>query len=137
MKIVVKQIGSLMLLTGVFAGSLFAYSQEDRIKDMRAMEEGTQQMQKGFLYNNLQDITQGAELLKKHAARIEPPVEKDADSFKRNYAYDVTKREAKKIISLAESAVKNYKEHRSKQAMNDFTKILKQCMTCHARIRKW
>jgi len=137
MTTIVKQIGSLILLTGIFAGTLFAYSQEERIKDMRTMEEGLRQMQKGFLYNNLQDIIKGAELLKKHTIKIEPPVADDADSFKRNYAYDVTKREAKKIISLADSAVKNYKEHRSKQAMNDFTKILKQCMTCHARIRKW
>ncbi len=121
----------------LFCSNASAYSDEERIKDMQIMEQALQQMQKGFLYNNLKEIREGAELLKKHTARIEPPGEDGADSFKRNYAYDITKREAKKIIKLADAAVKDYKDHRPKQAMNNYTKILKQCMTCHARIRKW
>ena len=137
MKNIKKSIFALSLLTTFFSASAFGYSHQDRIKDMRMMEQGLQQMQKGFLYNNLQDIQKGAELLKKHTAKIEPPVDEVANSFKRSYAYDLTKREAKKIIKLAEDAVIKYQEHRTKQAMNDFTKILKQCMTCHTRIRKW
>jgi len=136
MKIIRKSLLAFSLTGVVLTTSAFGYSQEERIKDMRAMEDGVQQMQKGFLYNNLQDIQKGAELLKKHTAKIEPPVE-GADEFKRSYAYDLTKREANKIIKLADDAVKEYKEHRPRQAMNNFTKILKQCMTCHARIRKW
>ena len=136
MKIIQKSLLTLSLTGIVLTSSAFGYSQEERIKDMRAMEDGMQQMQKGFLYNNLQDIQKGAELLKKHTAKIEPPVE-GADAFKRSYAYDLTKREAKKIIKLADEAVKEYKDHRARQAMNNYTKILKQCMTCHARIRKW
>ncbi len=137
MKKIRSKIVILSMLGSVLTSGLYAYSSEERIADMRQMESAVQQMQKGFLYNNLQDIQKGAELLKKHTARIEPPVAKDADSFKRNYAYDITKREAKKIISLADQSVEQYKAHRPKQAMNSFTKILKQCMTCHARIRKW
>jgi hypothetical protein len=137
MKNIKKYIFSLSLISTFFSTNLFAYSQEDRIKDMQMMEQGLQQMQKGFLYNNLQDIQQGAELLKKHTAKIEPPVDKKTNAFKKSYAYDLTKREAKKIIKLAEDAVVKYQEHRTKQAMNSFAKILKQCMTCHTRIRKW
>jgi len=136
MKIIRKGLLAFSLTGVILTNNAFGYSQEERIKDMRAMEDGLQQMQKGFLYNNLQDIQKGAELLKKHTAKIEPPVE-GADEFKRSYAYDLTKREAKKIIKLADEAVNEYKDHRARQAMNSFTKILKQCMTCHARIRKW
>ncbi len=136
MKIIRKSLLAFSLTGIVLSTSAFGYSQEERIKDMRAMENGVQQMQKGFLYNNLQDIQKGAELLKKHTAKIEPPVEGD-DEFKRSYAYDLTRREAKKIIKLADDSVNDYKNHQPRQAMNNFTKILKQCMTCHARIRKW
>ncbi len=132
-----RKLFSLFLLGALVSTTAFAYSDADRIKDMTMMEQAVQQMQKGFLYNNLKDISEGAKLLKEHTSRIEPPISKDADTFKRSYAYDITKREAKKIINLANSSVKKYKEHRPKQAMNEFTKILKQCMTCHARIRKW
>ncbi len=137
MKTIRTRMVTLSIVGTLFATSAFAYSQEERIKDMQMMEQGLQQMQKGFLYNNIQDIQKGAELLKKHTTKIEPPVDESADSFKRSYAYDLTKREAKKIINFANDAVNKYKEHRPKQAMNSFTKILKQCMTCHARIRKW
>ncbi len=126
-----------LTLSTLFATSVHAYSQQERIEDMRMMEKGLQMMQKGFLYNNLTDIEAGAALLKKHTSKIEPPVDKETDAFKRSYAYDLTKREAKKIINFADDAVAKYKEHRPKQAMNSFTKVLKQCMTCHARIRKW
>ena len=137
MKAIRTRLLALSLATACLATTASAYSNEERIKDMQLMEQAIQQMQKGFLYNNLQDIQAGAELLKKHTAKIEPPVDEKANSFKRNYAYNITKREAKKIISLADDAVELYKEHRPKQAMNSYTKILKQCMTCHARIRKW
>ena len=134
----VRQIVTALSMTTMLAAThACAYSAQERIDDMRAMESALQQMQKGFLYNNLKDIEAGAELLKTHAARIEPPVSSDTDSFKRSYAYDLTKREAAKIISYADDAVEEYKKHKPKKAMNDFTKILKQCMTCHARIRKW
>ncbi len=137
MKTIRTRLLTLSLMTACMATTIYAYSNEERIEDMQQMEKAVQQMQKGFLYNNLQDIQTGAELLKKHTAKIEPPLKSDDDSFKRNYAYSITKREAKKIISLADDAVRLYKEHRPKQAMNSYTKILKQCMTCHARIRKW
>lgn len=137
MQMIAKGLLALSLGATLFCTNAFGYSDEERIKDMQMMEQAVQQMEKGFLYNNLQDITKGAALLKKHTQKIEPPVSKDADSFKRNYAYDITRREAKKIIQLADESVKQYKENRPKQAMNSYTKILKQCMTCHARIRKW
>ncbi len=131
-----KQLLAFALFGTLIGTNIFAYSDEDRIKDMQQMEKAVQQMQKGFLYNNIKDIEDGATLLKKHTSKIEPPV-KNADEFSKNYAYQTTKREAKKIISLANESVKEFKEHRPKQAMNSFTKVLKQCMTCHARIRKW
>jgi hypothetical protein len=137
MKNIKKHIFALSLILTFFNTNVLGYSQEERIKDMQIMEQGLQQMQKGFLYNNLQDIQKGAELLKKHTAKIEPPVDEKTNAFKKSYAYDLTKREAKKIIKLAEDAVAKYKERRTKQAMNSFAKILKQCMTCHTRIRKW
>ena len=137
MKQLRRNVVAVTIITTILGSTAFAYSDAERIQDMQAMESAVQQMQKGFLYNNLKDIAEGAKVLKEHTAKIEPPIDKNADSFKRNYAYDVTKREARKIINLADSAVKKYKEHRPKQAINDFTKILKQCMTCHARIRKW
>ena len=136
MKKIYKGISAFTLISSLYCTNAFAYSDEERIKDMQMMEQGLQQMQKGFLYNNLDDIQKGAELLKKHTVKIEPPVE-GADEFKKSYAYDLTKREAKKIINFADDAVERYKNHKPKQAMNSFTKVLKQCMTCHARIRKW
>ena len=136
MKQSTKHLLSLVLFSTLISTNIYAYSDEDRIKDMQEMEKATQQMQKGFLYNNLKDIQDGAALLKVHTNKIEPPV-KDDDEFKRSYAYQTTKREAKKIIGYADESVKYFQEHRSKQAMNSFTKLLKQCMTCHARIRKW
>ncbi len=113
-----------------------AYSDKERINDMQMMEKATQQMQKGFLYNNISDIKAGAALLKKHAAVIQPPI-KQGETYKNNYAYTVTKREAKEMIKYTDEAVANYEAFKPKQAMNSFTKVLKQCMTCHARIRKW
>ncbi len=131
-----KQLLTFALFSTFLSTNIFAYSDQERIQDMQQMEKAVQQMQKGFLYNNLKDIQDGAQLLKKHTNKIEPPV-KNADEFTKNYAYQTTKREAKKIITAADEAVKQFKNHRPKQAMNSFTKVLKQCMTCHARIRKW
>jgi len=131
-----KNILKIVVSITLLGANAFAYTDEDRIKDMQMLEKATQQMQHGFLYNNIDDIKAGAALLKKHAQTIQPPV-KVGEVFKNNYAYTVTKREAKEMITYTDEAVANYEEFKPKQAMNSFTKVLKQCMTCHARIRKW
>ena len=131
---------ALLLLLG---SSLLAqeYTKADRIKDMQIMAEAMSQIQTGFFYNNSEIVQDGAIKLSDAVRRVEPPLEeieeKDPMTRYMNEKVKFSHKTTKKIDQKAKIILERFKDGDSQQAIQAYTKIMKQCMECHSQLRTW
>jgi len=118
--------------------SFAAYTKEDRVADMVAMEASMSKIQKGFLYNNNEMIQSGAAELRDKVLTIQPPRVGDKSiSRDQTYAFMFARKQQRKIDSHAAKMADRFGSGDKYQAMQHFTKILKQCTACHTKLRSW
>lgn len=127
-----KKILVSFITMGIVGSSLYAYSHEDRIKDMRTMADALSEVQRGILYNNKKLVHDGVESLKKASKNIEIAPKSDMD-----YSSTFAKAQAKNIIRYGNKLNLNMDEGRKHAALTNYTKVLNQCVSCHNKIRKW
>ena len=127
-----KKIIVSLLVLGSMTLSLHAYSNADRIEDMRVMEIAMQKIQKGILYNNKDMVLQGVDKLKKASRNVEVDKKEDMD-----YSASFAKKQAENIIRYADKLKASIEANQKHAATTNYTKILNQCVSCHNKIRKW
>ena len=131
-----RKVLTLMVLlsTCVFAD----YTKEDRIADMIAMENAMATIQKGFLYNNNDMIQEGSKALRDKILTVQPPRIGDTSLTRdQTYAFMFARKQQRKIDDHAGKMAEQFAANDKYQAMHHFTKILKQCTSCHTKLRKW
>jgi hypothetical protein len=128
----------LLLSTTLFAAQ---YTKEDRIKDMQIMAEAMSQIQTGFFYNNNDIVQDGAIKLSDAVRRVEPPLEeveeKDPMTRYMNQKVKFSHKITKKIDQKTKLIMQRFKDGDKPQAIQAYTKIMKQCMECHSQLRTW
>lgn len=133
-----KTVFILLLGTALFAE---VYTKEDRIKDMQIMAEAMSQIQTGFFYNNNDIVQDGAIKLSDAVRRVEPPLEekeeKDPMTRYMNDKVTFSHKITKKIDQKAKLIIERFKDGDTPQAIQAYTKIMKQCMECHTQLRTW
>jgi len=133
-----KNIILLLLSSTLFAG---AYTKEDRIKDMQIMADAMTQIETGFFYNNNEIVQDGAIKLSDAIRRVEPPLEekeeKDPMTRYMNEKVKFSHKITKKIDQKAKLILQRFKDGDTQQAIQAYTKIMKQCMECHSQLRTW
>lgn len=105
--------------------------------NMRDMLKAMEMIQKGGFYASPASMKEGVLDLKKaiklldakNAKHYLPKDEKYADKF-------ATKR-AKMITMYADDIIASLDADNMDDALEDYAQILKQCTSCHLRIRKW
>ncbi len=136
----------LLAVTAMFImGSGFAlaegYTQVDRIKDMQKMAQAMQDIQSGLLYNNLDIVKAGTKVLKETIIKIRPIDEEvnNKDIYEKwlNNNLKMTNKIQKKIRNKAETLEERFADGDAVQALQEYSKIMGQCMKCHVRLRKW
>jgi len=138
-RIQMKRLALLLILgTSVFAQE---YTKADRIKDMQIMAEAMSQIQTGFFYNNNEIVQDGAIRLSDAVRRVEPPLEereeKDPMTRYMNQKVKFSHKITKKIDQKAKIILQRFKDGDTQQAIQAYTKIMKQCMECHTQLRTW
>jgi len=136
MKIVI-----LLLLVSVYTLFATEYTKEDRIKDMNEMASAMNIIQSGFFYNNYDTVASGVEKLRNSIARVQPPIEEveeeDLIAKYMNQKIQVTNKIVKKINKKSLTILERFKSGDSAQALQQYTKIMGQCMSCHREMRNW
>ncbi len=127
-----KRIVVSLLVLGSMALNLHAYSNADRIEDMRVMEIAMQKIQKGILYNNKDMVLQGVDKLKKASRNVEVDKKEDMD-----YSASFAKKQAENIIRYADKLKVSIEAKQKHAATTNYTKVIKECVSCHNKIRKW
>lgn len=117
------------------------YTKEDRIKDMNEMAAAMNTIQSGFFYNNYDTVASGVEKLRDAVVRVQAPAEevqeKDLMAKYMNQKVQMTNKIVKKINKKSLTILERFKDGDSAQALQEYTKIMGQCMTCHREMRNW
>ena len=126
-------------LIALFSLTLHAeYTDEERIRDMKAMEEGMMKIQKGLLTNDRNILSKGVNQLQQVTRKVEPPI--DSNSVleqKETYKYKFSRKQGEKIIHDAEDIKTEMNAGNKHSATKAFVKVLDECISCHNKIRKW
>lgn len=134
-KIIVATLLSLSTLMGS------EYTKEDRIKDMHEMAQAMDSIQSGFFFNNYDSVAAGVDKLRNAIVKVQPPVEevaeKDMLAKYMNQKVQMTDKIVKKINKRSFTLLERFKDGDSAQALQEYSKIMAQCMTCHREIRNW
>jgi len=125
-----------LIILGLLGVSLFAQTNlEKRMHVMKNLEQAMATVQKGYLYNNLNIVTTGANKLKMHAQDVKSfEIATTGSSFDaQQYAVN----EASAITSLANDMVDSFKKGHKAKSMIAYQNTLNRCVTCHKIVRKW
>ncbi|QOP45736.1 cytochrome C [Sulfurimonas paralvinellae] len=117
------------------------YTKEDRIKDMNQMAEAMNTIQSGFFYNNYETVAQGVTKLTDTVVHVKPPLEekeeKNPMARYMNQKIQMSNKIVKKINQKGLTILQRFKDGDTEQAVQAYTKIMRQCMKCHREIRHW
>ncbi len=133
-----KNIIVIGLIT-LFSLTLHAeYTDEERIRDMIAMEEGMMKIQKGLLINDKNMLSKGVNQLQQVTRKVEPPIDSSNDLVQKyTYKYKFSRKQGEKIIRYAEDIRVDMNAGNKHSATKSFVKVLDECISCHNKIRKW
>lgn len=129
---------ALSFLCLVLASSLYAQSNTQESKlvlDMRSMLDATVDIQRAGFYNNKEGVKEGATRLIKS---LDSLLTTDPTSYlpddKANAGKFAKKRE--QMLKLyAEDLIISIDEGNIEDAMDNYSRILNECTSCHSRIR--
>ena len=126
-------------LIALFSLTLHAeYTDQERIRDMKAMEEGMMKIQKGLLINDKNLLSKGVNQLQQVTRKVEPPIDSNNDLVQKyTYKYKFSRKQGEKIIRYAEDIKVDMNAGNKHSASKSFVKVLDECISCHNKIRKW
>lgn len=134
-----KKIIITTAMTLLLSSSLLANAKEKAqlSSDMREMLLAVELIQKGGFYSKPQMMKEGVKKLKAKLAILEsadaskylPDDKKEADKF--------ANKRAKMIEMYADDLVVSIDANNLDDALEDYTQIIKQCTSCHIRIRSY
>ncbi len=131
---------TILLISILLCGSLFAkkYDQIDRISDMQKMEEGLSYIQKGFLYRCETGacFVKGGNMILEVAKTLETQEMEYFLPEQQKYAYKFGEKSAKMIDLYVKDLIGSAQAGHIEDALEDYNQILRQCNSCHMRLRK-
>ena len=130
-----------LMLSAIFLiSSLYAneYTKADRIKDMHKMAGGMKLIQNGFLYRckNHECMIDGAKRILDVVKTLETQEMKDFLPEDQKYAFKFGQKSARMIELYAKDLIDSAKTNNMDDALEDYNQMLRQCTSCHLRLRK-
>ncbi len=127
-------------LTSLLTGTLSAAQPDHRsmlMKDMRTMLDGMEQIQRGGFYNSAEDMKAGVKKLQGTLKTLESDEIKWILPKDQVYAYQFAQKSARMLRLYSDDLVMSIEAGRMDEAMEDYNQLLRQCASCHTRIRNW
>ncbi|HHE05823.1 MAG TPA: hypothetical protein ENK90_01725 [Epsilonproteobacteria bacterium] len=129
-----------LALVSLLAASGLQASQEkkqQRLKVMHTYAGALHMVQDGFLYNNKTKILNGAKTLHDTAREV---LGHDMQSHlpkNQEYTYKFAKKITERVLVHADGITDATKRANPLEAMDEFNYVIKQCTSCHLRVRSW
>lgn len=135
-----KKILTMIALASLLAGSLNAQQIDHRtmlMKDMRTMLDAMEQIQRGGFYSSTEDMKAGVKKLQGTLKTLESDDIKWILPKDQVYAYKFAQKTAGMLRIYSDDLVTSIDAGHMDEAMEDYNQLLKQCTSCHIRIRNW
>ncbi len=134
MKKIILILLALTLTTSLYAGNKTAQSKLS--SDMRTMLSAVVDMQRAGFYNNKAGIKEATQRL---ISSLDSLLTTDASTYlpdSKNNAGKFAKKRQKMIKMYAEDLIESVNNNDINEAIEDYSQILRQCTSCHSRIRQ-
>ena len=129
----------IALISLLAASSLFASGEnkETRLKVMHTYAGALHMIQDGFLYNNETKLLNGAKIISDTAKDVKGHDMKAHLPKNQAYTFKFAEKITDRILVHADSLTSAVKEKNMLEAMDEFNYVMKQCTSCHLRVRSW
>lgn len=130
----------LLLLSILGSSSLFGDDKkikEKRLKIMHTYTGSLHTVQDGFLYNDHKKVIEGATMILKTAKHVKTHNMKAHLPKNQAYTYKFALKMTDRIIAHSESMLDAISRKKPLEAMDEFNYVIKQCTSCHIRVRDW
>jgi cytochrome c556 len=135
-----KKLLTLLTLSALLCSSINATEKDHRsmlMKDMRTMLEAMEQIQRGGLYSSSEDMKAGVTKLQGTLKTLESEEVKWILPKDQKYAYQFAQKSASMLRLYSDDMIVSIDAGRMDDALEDYAQLLKQCTSCHIRIRNW
>ncbi|KIM11399.1 MAG: hypothetical protein KU37_07190 [Sulfuricurvum sp. PC08-66] len=105
--------------------------------DMREMLVAMEEIQRAGLYSSTQEMKAGVKKLQKTLKSLESDDVKLILPKDQVYAYQFAQKTARMLRTYSDDMIVSIEANRMDDALEDYTQLLKQCTSCHIRIRNW
>ena len=130
-----KVLLSAVLLSGLLFGQEALYP--ERMKNMQEMEIALSEIQKGFLFNNINVVKNGVKHLKITTLNTESFMKEGVVNKDGVNTLVYAQAQAKDITSLADRILETFEKGDNYSAANNYLQILSKCLSCHQTVRSW
>jgi cytochrome c556 len=136
-----KKVLAAFAIGVMVAGSLNAAQHKDPrsdlMRDMRTMMDAMEQIQRGGLYSSTEDMKLGVKKLQGTLASLESEEVKSILPKDQVYAYKFAQKSAHMLRMYSDDLIYSIDAGKMDNALDSYTQLLKQCTSCHMRIRHW
>ena len=105
--------------------------------EMKTMLDAMEEIQSGGLYSCGDCMKKGVDKLQKALVVLESEDVKEILPQGQEYAYKFAQKTARMLKLYSDDLVASVEANRMDDALEDYTQLLKQCTSCHIRIRNW
>lgn len=127
-------------LSSMLVLSLNAAEKDHRtmlMKDMRSMLEAMEIIQRGGLYSSTEEMKLGVKKLQGTLKVLESEEIKFILPKDQVYAYKFAQKTASMLRLYSDDMITSIEAGHMDEALEDYNQLLKQCTSCHIRIRNW
>lgn len=107
------------------------------MKDMRSMLDAMEMIQRGGLYSSTEDMKVGVKKLQSTLKVLESEEIKFILPKDQVYAYKFAQKTASMLRLYSDDMIASIDAGHMDEALEDYNQLLKQCTSCHIRIRNW
>jgi cytochrome c556 len=135
-----KKLLSVLVAGGIIFSSLNGAEIDHRsmlMKDMRTMLDAMEQIQRGGLYSSTDEMKAGIKKLQGTLKTLESEEIKFILPKDQVYAYKFAQKSAHMLRLYSDDMITSIDAGRMDNALDDYNQLLKQCTSCHIRIRNW
>lgn len=127
---------ALTLTTLLVSSSLYA-AEIDRVNDMKKMAEGMNLIMTGILYDSVDNLKSGSERIRKSAESIQKHDLKKYLPSDSAYAYKFAEKSLRRITEYTNELDEAVDAKDLEGAFESSALLMRQCNSCHSRVRGW
>lgn len=132
-----KKVMTLLMFFAL-STSAFGVEQKERISDMKHMADGMSLIMNGLLYNYLDNINAGVKYIQEGVDSIHK--KGDLKTYLPEdtaYAYKFGEKSLRRIMEYSNELDEAMKAKDYDGALESASLLMRQCNSCHSRVRGW